>query len=71
MLSLTGFKPGDDLTIMNVLYEKPAKMENGQYDTDYATIVFKDNTDGKKYVQTIKTPQYTYYKVKPEIQVED
>lgn len=71
MLNLTGFKPGDDLTIMNVLYEKPAKPPDGKYDTDYATIVFKDNTTGKKHVQTIKTPQYTYYKVKPEIQVED
>lgn len=69
MLELEGYKPGDNLTIMNVFYERPKKEADGKYGTDYVTIVFKDNLTGKKHVRTIETPQYTYYMAKPEIQI--
>ena len=70
MLKLAGYKPGDDLTVMNVMYEKSSYDKD--FDTftpDYAYIVFKDNKTGKKHVQTIKEPTYTYYIAKPGVQV--
>lgn len=69
MLHLEGYEPGANITIINVFYERPRKEENGKYGTDYVTIVFKDNETGIKHVQTIATPQYTYYIAKPELQI--
>ena len=67
MLLLDGFPEGSDITVLNVYYQ--------QYDyqtkkEDYATIVFKDNVTKQKHVRVIKSPKYTYYIAKPEIQVE-
>lgn len=68
MLKLKGYSPGDDLTIMNVMYEKPRK-EGDRYLHDIVYIVFKDNATGLKHVQAIESPKYTYYMAKPEIQI--
>ena len=68
MLKLIGYNPGDNLTVMNVMYEKPRK-EGDQYLPDVVHIVFKDNNTGLKQIQSIKSPKYTYYMAKPEIQI--
>ena len=67
MLELDGFPAGSDITILNVYYQ--------QYDyqnkkDDYATIIFKDNTTGRKHVRVLYSPTYTYYIAKPEIQID-
>ena len=70
MLKLTGYNPGDNLTVMNVMYEKPRKDDkSNKYLPDVVYIVFKDNATGLKHVQAIESPKYTYYMAKPEIQI--
>lgn len=63
---IPGYNPGDDITLINVYYERPAKLPNGKYDTDYLTVVFKDNTTGEKHMHTFSTPKFRYYIKKPE-----
>ena len=68
MLKLTGIKPGSDITVMNVMYEKPQKDDDGKYGSDYIHIVFKDS-DGIKQIRSIPNPKYTYYVAKPDIPI--
>ena len=70
MLHLAGYHPGDNLTVMNVMYERQTKdPDTGRYGSDYAHIVFKDNNTGLKHVQTIKDPKYTYYLAKEDVEI--
>ena len=72
MLHLQGRQEGDNITVMNIFYQFPEKDEKtGKRYEDYATVIYKDNNTGKKYHETIYEPQYTYYLLKPEYQVED
>ena len=72
MLKLHGRNPEDNLTVMNIFYKFPEKDEKtGRRREDYATVIYKDNDNGKKYHETIYSPEYTYYLAKPEYQVED
>lgn len=69
LINIPGYNPGDNITVMNVYYEKPRKLDNGKYDTDYVTIVYKDNETGKKGMCCIRSPKYRYYIKKPEFSV--
>ena len=67
MLELEGYPAGSDITVMNVYYNRydySKKLE------DYVTIVFKDNVTKQKHIRVIKSPKYTYYLAKPEIQID-
>lgn len=61
---LKGFKPGDNLSLINT-YVKKGYDENKKY---YETlcIIYKDNLTGKKHCEEIKNPAYEFYVVKPE-----
>lgn len=59
---LSGFKEGDDLTIMNT-YSKRFRDHNDKYH-ELLTIVFKDNKTGVKHKEEIIDPSYEYYIVK-------
>ena len=71
MLSIPHYKEGSDITIMNVMYQKPIKDPENErkYLPDCAYIVFKDNKTGQKHLYAMKEPTYTYYIAKPEIQI--
>ena len=66
---MDGYPEGSNLTIMNAMYEKPHRDEDGNYVPDYLHIVFKDNETGLKHVQTIKEPTYTYYMAKDGVPI--
>ena len=66
MLKLSGYKPGDNITIMNSIYHYGYRDEEGKLHDDTMTIVFKDLNDGKKYMRVIHKPTYTYYVIKDE-----
>lgn len=68
MIKLNGYKPGSNLTVMNVYYQYPKKINNKWID-DLATIVYKDNDTGEKHYQEIPAPLYTYYIAKKEVQI--
>lgn len=62
------YPQGYNLTVMNVMYQKPRKEDNKTL-PDYAFIVYKDNTTQQKHVAILKEPKYTYYLAKPTIQI--
>lgn len=67
---INGYPQGSNITVLNVMYEKPSlDRESNKYGSDYAYIIYKDNTTNEKHVQCIKEPRYTYYIAKPNIQV--
>ena len=57
-------KPGDNLTILNVEYERPHKTEDGSTKKDYITLTYKDLDNGTKGHSTIYEPKFTYYMLK-------
>ena len=63
---IKGYNKDSNITIMNNMYHYPRKDEEGNLHPDTMTIVYKDNETGKKGIEVIKEPKYTYYKIKPE-----
>ena len=63
------YPEGYDLTILDTRYRYPRLGENGKYDKGSITLVAKDNTTGKKIIETITNPVYTYYVIKDEVLV--
>ena len=63
-IPLTGFKPGDDLTIMNTMQSRYFD-DNGKYH-ELLTLVFKDNKTGLKHKEEIIDPLYEFYTVDKE-----
>lgn len=62
---LTEFPVGHDLSLINTIYHKSIKLENGKY-SDAITLIYKDNNTGIKYHKTIDAPEFEYYKIKDE-----
>lgn len=59
---LKGYRAGDDITIMNTHYLYPQKNpEAGKYDNGTLMIIYKDNRNGQKHVETIDNPDYEFY----------
>lgn len=58
---IKGYSDGANITLLNVIYHKSKKQENGKYGKDSLDIVFKDMDTGEKKVQHIEEPEYTYY----------
>lgn len=53
-----------DHLLLNVFYHRPDWESPGKH--DYASIVFKDVSTGRKWIQTIEDPRYMMYIVKPQ-----
>ena len=58
---IKGYSEGANITLLNVIYHKPSKDENGKYTSDSLDIIFKDMDTGEKKVQHIEKPIYTYW----------
>ena len=67
MSLIKGYQNGSDITILNNWYQYP-KLDNnsGKYDDGSMTVVFRDNTTGKKFQQYTKNPKCRFYVAKPE-----
>ena len=63
-LEIPGYPKGSDITIINTSYVSRSKNEDGQYEKDYISILFKDNKTGVKRMYTISEPLYTFYTYK-------
>lgn len=66
-LKLKSHGYGSDISIINTISRK-YKDENDKYRM-CLTLVYKDNTTGRKYKEEIIDPIYQYYIVKPEFRV--
>ena len=62
---LSEYPMGSDLTILNTFYQYPTYEDGKKKNDDFLIIVYQDNKTGIKNYKVIKTPTYTYYKVKP------
>ena len=58
---IKGYPIGANISLVNAIYVKPQKDENGRYGSDYIYIVFKDNDTQEVKMQEIANPKYTYY----------
>ena len=58
------YPEGSNLTIMNTYYNYPMFQDGKKKLDDFITLVYKDNTTGKKGYKIIEKPEYTYYKLK-------
>ena len=58
---IKGYNEGANITIINAIYHKPKKKENGRYDNGSIDIVYRDMDTNEKKVQHIDDPEYTYY----------
>lgn len=61
MSFIRGYQDGANISLLNVIYHKPVKNENGKYGKDSLDIVFKDMDTMEKKVQHIESPSYTYW----------
>lgn len=65
-----GYNPGSDITILDTLYRYPKKKEDESgYEDDFISILYKDNSTGKKDHCIIYKPEYEYFELKPNIMV--
>lgn len=67
---IRGYQDGDNITLLNIIYHKPIKNENGKYGKDSLDIIFKDMNTGEKKVQHIVSPKYTYWMTNEGIPVD-
>lgn len=64
---LEQYEDGYDLTILNCIYYKPERMEDGSYSEGSIDIIYRDNITGEKKIERIKDPDYIYYMIKDEV----
>lgn len=63
---IAGYPNGSDLTLINIIYHKAVKDEDGKYGKDGLSIIYRDNKTMKKKLHFIEEPEYTYYKLKED-----
>lgn len=57
---------GSDITLLNTIYIKPKRNEDGKYSDDSITIIYRDNNSGIKDHYTIYNPDYVLYMAKED-----
>lgn len=55
------YREQSDLTIMNTIYNRPKKLEDGKWTKGSIDIIAKDNTTGRKILDQIEDPVYPFY----------
>lgn len=63
-MQLNGFKPGDNITIINTYYKRFTDEQNKM--RELLTLVFRDLDNNTKYKEEIIDPEITYYVAKPD-----
>lgn len=67
---IPGYPNGSDLTILDCFYTYAHKDDDGKYNSDYITILYRDNTTGKKQHVVLHEPDYEFYRAKDSIQLD-
>ena len=68
---IRGYQNGANITLLNAIYHKATRDENGKYGKDSIDIVFKDMDTMEKKVQHIEQPEYTYWMINEGVLVND
>ena len=61
---IKGYKAGDRITLLNTVYVRAQKEENGRYGSDYLYLIYKDLETGEKKIEEIERPEYTFFMAK-------
>ena len=69
MFRIKGYEPGANISILNTIYHKPKKDENGCYSKDSLDIIFKDLDTGEKHLEHIPEPEYTFYEANSNVNI--
>lgn len=64
------YPDGSDLTILQTMYKRPRKNEEGKLEPDVLTLVARDNITGKKIKEEIKNPTYDYFMANDDVPIE-
>ena len=67
---MLNYSKGANLTLLNTMYIKPKKTLDGKYSPSIMTIVYKDNDTGLKGKKEIVNPNYEYYMLKDEYNID-
>ena len=67
---MLNYSKGANLTLLNTIYIKPKKMDNGKYSPPVMTIIYIDNDTGIKHKKEIVNPDYEYYILKDEYNID-
>lgn len=67
---IPGYPKGSDITLLEIIYTRPQRMEDGKYTDDILTIIFRDNLVKKKFHHDIIKPTYKFYMLKPHISLD-
>ena len=65
---IPGYPNGSNITLLNTIYIKPHKLEDGKYGGDSLTVIFRDNDIGEKKHHIFYDPKYTFYVAKTEFE---
>lgn len=67
---ISSYAPGSDITILDTIYQYPKRKEDGSgYDDDFISILYRDNVTGKKDHHVVYKPDYEYYIIDGNIQL--
>lgn len=58
---IPGYPKGSDLTLLNVLYHRRVKTDEGMIIKDKLVFIYKDNKANQKKCYIMENPKYTYY----------
>lgn len=64
---IRGYSEGANITVLNTIYHKAVKGENGKYGKDSIDIIYKDLDTGEKKLEHIEQPKYTYYMANDDV----
>lgn len=67
---ISGYQAGSDITLMNTLYLRPKRKDDGKYTDPVMNVLFKDNITGEKHIREIKNPTYRFYMANDDVHIE-
>lgn len=68
---ITGYQSGSNITLLDTMYVKPKKKEDGKWESDKMIITYIDKDTREKKIECIENPDYEYFRLKPHIQPEE
>ena len=69
MALIKQYPEGSNITLLNTIYLKPQKDEDGKYGSDYMYIIYRDMNTGEKKFELIKDPKYTFFVTNNDVPV--
>ena len=68
---IPGYQKGSDITLLDLIYHRPQKLENGKYSNDVMTVIFRDNQLKEKRHVDIENPTFEFEMLNDDEQIQD